>query len=253
MGSIISGIGSMIGGNEAARKAEAASSNLSQRYSDISGYTMPYIQAGQNVLQPLTALATGSPTGGGPNYVSMAQSAMPGMMTQAQLEQTPGYQFNLSQNMKALQSSAAARGLGVSGASIKAGQTYASGLAGTTYQAQFNNAQSRFADYGTLNSAQQANLTSQAARLQSVANMGAQTGAQLGGIGANLAGTQANALTAAGNDLAGGTKGLAQGIGGSVQDILGTPTTVGGPSLGMQALNYLFGPSGQNAGAGTNA
>lgn len=77
----------------------------------------------------------------------------PAQMTQAQLEATPGYQFNLSQGLAATQNSAAARGLGVSGAALKGAATFATGLADSTYQQQFNNQlanfgvqQQRFAD-----------------------------------------------------------------------------------------------------------
>jgi len=70
----------------------------------------------------------------------------PPPMTQAQLEATPGYQFNLSQGLKAAQSAAAAKGLGVSGAALKGASTYATGLADSTYQNQFNNAQQIYTD-----------------------------------------------------------------------------------------------------------
>ena len=63
----------------------------------------------------------------------------PIVMDQATLEATPGYRFNLSQGLKAAQSSAAARGLGLSGAAIKAASGYATGLADSTYQQQFAN------------------------------------------------------------------------------------------------------------------
>lgn len=61
-------------------------------------------------------------------------------MDQATLEKTPGYQFNLKQGLKAAQNSAAARGLGTSGAAFKGAESFASGLADSTYQNQFNNA-----------------------------------------------------------------------------------------------------------------
>lgn len=61
-------------------------------------------------------------------------------MSQVNLEQTPGYKFTLAQGMKAVNNSAAARGLGNSGAALKGAATYATGLADTTYQQQFANA-----------------------------------------------------------------------------------------------------------------
>jgi hypothetical protein len=59
-------------------------------------------------------------------------------MDEATLEQTPGYQFTLRQGLKAVQNSAAARGLGVSGAAEKGAAEYATGLADKTYMDQFN-------------------------------------------------------------------------------------------------------------------
>lgn len=59
--------------------------------------------------------------------------------TMEQLEKTPGYQFALQQGLKSTQNSYAAKGLGVSGAAIKGGADYATGLASQTYQQQFQN------------------------------------------------------------------------------------------------------------------
>lgn len=59
-------------------------------------------------------------------------------MDQATLEKTPGYQFNLSQGIRGVDLSSAAKGL--SGAQAKAAAMFATNLADTTYQNQFNNA-----------------------------------------------------------------------------------------------------------------
>jgi hypothetical protein len=67
-------------------------------------------------------------------------------MTEAELVQTPGYQFNLSQGLRAAQNSAAARGLGVSGAALRGAANYATGLADSTYQNQFANQQTLWQD-----------------------------------------------------------------------------------------------------------
>lgn len=80
------------------------------------------------------------------NYSSgLLQSQLPSLiqpinMDEATLQQTPGYQFNLTQGLKSVQNSAAARGLGSSGAALKGAATFATGLADNTYQNQFNNA-----------------------------------------------------------------------------------------------------------------
>jgi hypothetical protein len=98
-------------------------------------------------------------------------------MDQATLEATPGYQFNLSQGLKAAQNSAAARGLGLSGAAIKGATSYATGLADSTYQNQFNNAVT--------------NQTNAFNRLL-----------QTTSLGANAAGQQASANQATGQGIA---------------------------------------------------
>ncbi len=73
------------------------------------------------------------------------QQQLPGLiapinMNETTLQNTPGYQFNLTQGLKSVQNSAAARGLGVSGAALKGAASYATGLADSTYQNQFSNA-----------------------------------------------------------------------------------------------------------------
>ena len=129
-------------------------------------------------------------------------------MTQAALEQTPGYQFDLAQGLKATQSAAAARGLGVSGASLKGAATYATGLADKTYQDQFNMQQQRFNDLLSLNTGQQGNLTNQFNRFNALAGMGESAAAGTGTIGASLANTSANYTNQAGLDQAAGTSGV---------------------------------------------
>ena len=79
-----------------------------------------------------------------------SESTMPSMMTESQLVQTPGYQFNLGQGLQSVQNSAAARGLGLSGAAMKGAANYATGLADSTYQNQFANQQALFGNQPTL-------------------------------------------------------------------------------------------------------
>ena len=54
------------------------------------------------------------------------------------LQADPGYQFQLQQGNQALERSLAARGLGQSGAALKAAQEYGQGLANQTYNDYFN-------------------------------------------------------------------------------------------------------------------
>lgn len=129
--------------------------------------------------------------GGGPLNSPLLK---PIQMDQATLEKTPGYQFNLKQGLKSVQNSAAARGLGGSGAALKGAAEYATGLADNTYQQQFSNALT--------------NQQNQYNRLFDVTNLGANAAAGLGGIGQktgeNLAQTYASGSSAqAGSQIAG--------------------------------------------------
>jgi hypothetical protein len=96
----------------------------------------------------------------------------------------------------------------VSGASLKGAATYATGLADSTYQNQFNNAQSRFADYLSLNTGQQTNLSNQFNRLNSLASLGESAASMTGQQGTTAASNYGNYTTQAGADTAAGLKGV---------------------------------------------
>ena len=236
MGGLISGIGGLLGSGAASSAAKTGASIIGNQLAATTGYLSPYITTGQSVLPSLAALATSGPTGGQPNYLTQAAANLPGTMTEAQLEQTPGYQFTLAQGLKATQSAAAARGLGVSGAALKGAAAYASGLADTTYQNQFANQQAKFSDLLNANTGQINQLAGQYSRLQGTASLGEQAGSALGQIGGQMAAGQSNALTAAGAATGTGLSALGQGIGGTVNMLLGAPTggsTGSGAGAGM--------------------
>lgn len=109
----------------------------------------------------------------------------PIVMDQAALEKTQGYQFNLTQGLKATQNSAAARGLGTSGAALKGAATFATGLADSTYQNQFNNANT--------------NQTNAYNRLKGLIDTGENAGAQTGALGEKAAYNSGVATVGAGN------------------------------------------------------
>jgi hypothetical protein len=209
----------MLGSSQAASSAKAAANQAQQRYIQTRSDLQPYNVAGQAVLPTMNALAMDR-TGGGPDYVSRADAMMPGQMTQAELEATPGYQFTLDQGLKAAAGSAAARGLGVSGAALKSATGYATGLANQTYKDQFNIAQQRFSDVLGLNTAQQGNITNQYNRASGLATLGENAGAQTGSVGASLANTSANYLNQAGLTSAAGTTGVGSAATGAAQSYL---------------------------------
>lgn len=64
--------------------------------------------------------------------------------TAQDVQNTPGYQFQLQQGEQATTNAAAAQGLGAGGNTLKALTQYGQGLAGTYYQNAFNNAQQAY-------------------------------------------------------------------------------------------------------------
>jgi hypothetical protein len=208
IGSAVSGIAgaaaSIYGANKAADAANRAADLVQKRYETTRGDLSPFFTTGQSVLPDLTKVAQSGPTGGGPDFNALAYANLPGTMTQAQLEATPGYQFTRDQGLASVRARNASRGLGMSSAALKGAAEYATGLADKTYLDQFNVQQQRFADYLNLNTGQQNQLSGQFNRLKDVATLGENAAAQTGTIGQSAANTAAGYLNAAGLNQAAG-------------------------------------------------
>lgn len=174
--SAIGGLGSSLMTSSAASNAANTEANATSQATALLGQVgdrtnkqfQPYRQLGQTGVNALTAQL--------PQLTSQFDP------TEASLEATPGYQFDLSQGLKSTQNSAAARGLGVSGAALKGASTYATGLADNTQQTQFN--------------IDQTNKTNAYNKLAGVAGIGESAVNAGGTIGAGIAGAQSNALMA---------------------------------------------------------
>jgi hypothetical protein len=133
-GAIVGGIASSLISGNAAKKAanvqaqSAAEANALQKYmyDTTRSDNEPWRQAGQDSLSRLMSILNSG-------KYSTAE------FTPQDLQNDPGYQFQLSEGMKSVNNSASARG-GIGGAALKAGARYTTGLADTTY----NNAFQRF-------------------------------------------------------------------------------------------------------------
>lgn len=193
---------------------EDALAQQKQMFSTVQGELQPFITAGTGAIgsvQNLLGLTGTGGTAGTPDTTAMNNA----------LAATPGYQFALNQGEQAVQSNMAAQGLASSGAAIKGAESYAEGLASTTYQQQLNN-------------------------YLSLMGSGQQAAEALGGMGLQSQ-AQSNALTVgAGQSAASGTVGAANSITGALSGVAG--------SLGQTAFmlglnnNGLFG-NGQGAAA----
>jgi hypothetical protein len=101
-------------------------------------------QSQQALNAPYAAIGTG--TGGSPGAISQYQNLLGlGPSGTAGIEQalssTPGYQFAKSEGLQATENSASAAGLGLSGNTLRALDSYSTGLADSTYQQALGNAQ----------------------------------------------------------------------------------------------------------------
>lgn len=186
--------------------AETQAANVQKSmYDETAARLTPFTQVGQNAETRLEAMAPF-------NFAP----------TQANLEQTPGYQFNLSQGLKATQNGYAAQGLGTSGAALKGGAAYATGLADSTYQNQFANALDTY----------KTNLSTQ----QNLASLGENAAANTGNFATTTAANIGQTAVGAANATAAGTVGAANATTGGINSL---------------ANAYLYGTNqfNQNAGA----
>lgn len=93
----------------------------------------PFVNNGTDASN---ALATGLGTNG--NSSASGFGALTAPFTPSDLQNDPGYQFNLGQGTNALNNANAAAGSLDSGAALKAAQQFGQGLADTTYNNAFN-------------------------------------------------------------------------------------------------------------------
>lgn len=250
---VVGAVGGAMISADAAKSAAGdqllAASNATNAELSMFGQTQanlaPFIGAGKTALGDLTDQGTqttdtlGNPIAAGGDTSLLGQLNKPFQPTQAQLEQTPGYQFTLSQGLKATQNSMAASGLGRSGSALAAGAEYATGLASNTYQQQFSN-------YLTQNQSIFNKLTS-------LSNQGESAAAMQGTLGTQVGGQIASNAIGAGNAQAAGTVGAANAISGGL-------SSVGNQAFTFAALGQtpgLFGnpvsPVATGGGGGGNA
>lgn len=200
IGSAVVGAGASVAGSMAQSKATSKASKTQedaqkyaadtqkQMYDTTRGDLLPYNTAGQSATNQLSSMVSGQVQ---PQY-------QPVTMDQATLEKTPGYQFNLSQGLKSAQNSAAARGLGSSGAALKGAATYATGLADSTYQNQFANATTNAQN---VYNSQVAGQTNAYNRLLGISQLGEGAAAQTGAYGTTTGQNIGNQAVATGQSV----------------------------------------------------
>jgi hypothetical protein len=187
LGAAVLGAGSSLYGSSKAadaQQAAAAQSAAAQREAadksiaaqremfDIGRADLaPYREGGTTAQNQLLSLLGIGGNQAAPGYGKYARDF--GM---SDFTADPGYQFRLEQGMKALNASAAAKGMGMSGANIKGATEYGQNLGSQEYQNAFNR-------YQTNRTAQLAPLQSLYAGGQAAA---AGSAAQAGALESNL-------------------------------------------------------------------
>lgn len=229
-------------GAKSAAQSQAASNQQGIQaqqamYNQTRADLAPYNQAGQANLPLYQSFYQTSADQLG-NAYNDAYNHLPGAMTEANLVNTPGYQFNLSQGLKATQNSAAARGLGVSGSALKGAANFATGLADSTYQNQFNNQQQIYNDY--VNQAQlKGNQLNQIyGQISAPVSTGESAASQTGNAGTAAANAQSQLYNATGNALGTGAINSANALNNGLN------------SVGTSGLNYLAMQNALGSGSG---
>lgn len=229
LGSAAIGAGASIYAANTAADAQTEAANNAinaqmSQYNRMRNDLSPYMTAGTDALADLQA--------------RLPFLTSPIVMDQANLEKTPGYQFVLSQGLRANQNALTATGLGRSGAAVKAADRFATGLADTTYQNQFTN--------------ENVNRTNAFNRLMALVQGGQSAAAGTGAAGITTGQGAANNLIGAGNAQAGAAMATGNAIGNAANSfgsyaLLNSLINKGGAASGM----YAGGNPAMNGGAMT--
>jgi hypothetical protein len=201
---VVGGVASNSAANKQASAASDAADQQSQASAQIRSDLSPYAAAGNNAINPLWYAMGYQPNSNGtwstdPNSTLQKQFNF----DSSNLQNTPGYQFAMSQGLKGTNNALASQGLGLSGAQAKGLDTFSTGLANQTYGDQYNRALST---YNTNYQVASNNVNN----LQSLVNTGQNSAAQTGQAGIAAANNAGNYLTQAGNAQAAGIAGLGQ-------------------------------------------
>lgn len=183
---VIGGISSSKAASIQAAAADRASEGQERMFERQVELSEPWRKAGETALNKLVPLAT--------EYTPFGMS---------QFQADPGYGFRMSEGMKALERSAAARGGLLSGATLKGIQRFGQDLGSQEYQNAFN----RY----------QAERAARLGPLQSLAGVGQTTAQQLGEAGMrtaqNIGETQMSGAAARASGYVGGANALTGALG----------------------------------------
>jgi hypothetical protein len=211
-------VGSAVIGAGASKSAASTQAAAADRSAEVQReiferqveLQQPWLKAGEQALNRLTPLAM--------DYQQFGMQ---------QFQADPGYQFRMSEGMKALERGAAARGGLLSGSTLRATQRFGQDLASQEYQNAFN----RY----------QAERTARLQPLQSLAGVGQTTAQQLSGQAGQMGANVGQAMQAGAAARASGYVGQANALTGALgtglnfyqgQQLLNRLAPVGSPAVG---------------------
>lgn len=254
LGGITQGITGYLSAKDQLKAAKQAQGAITNSYNQATGYQQPFYNAGQQGLQQLQ---TGNYETATPGIYQPGEQQPQYQADQFNYQQSPGYQFQLEQGQQAALGSAAGRGAGLSGSTLKALAKYGTGLAAQDYGNEFDRymrgRQQNYNEYaGGLEQynknrlfgseeAQQdyLNRASQAAgrygRAQDLANYGERAGTNLSNLATDYGGNLAGLYGAQGNIKAARTQAIGQAVG----NTLGNMANTGMDYYAMQGMGNL--------------
>ena len=229
-GAVISSSAAQSAAGKQAAAGQAAAGNAQNQALLSTERLQPFVDTGQTATAFLHQIQN--------NPTELAYWGLPQQLgfqpTQAQLAATPGYQFDLTQGLQAVQNSNAASGQGISGSAMKGAAAYATGLANNTLSTQ----QGIF----------QSNLGNVLNLLQNNQNLGENAAAMTGQQGISATGQANQYATGAAASSAAGTVGSANALSAGLSGLASTPLNyllynqilnpapaTGGPNPGMQS------------------
>jgi len=247
------------GAAQSAADTAAASSDRSaelqrQMFDEQKALQEPYRQAGltgQNRLMELMGLGGNAGAAGYGKY-----SRDFGMQD---FQQDPGYAFRLSEGLKGLDRSAAARGGLISGGAMKAATQYGQEMGSQEYQNAFNRFQAGRAtqgqEYGNAFNRFQTNRTNMLQPLGNLMASGQSAASNQGAAAGSYGSSGANLMTGAGQAMAGGITGAGQataagqmGNANTISNAINAGASAYGNQQNFSAMMNMMG----NQGGGTN-
>jgi hypothetical protein len=234
---IVGGITSAMASGSQQKAAKQARGQITGAYNEAKGAQQPYYDVGTRNMQTLDQMVNQGSFQTSPYQYQMGEAPQEEFNFQAD----PGYQFRMQQGLRATGSKAAAGGMQLSGATLKALSRYGQGMASNEMQnayERFN--QTRNFKQGQYEFGTNAGMSNEMNRYNTANQQGQQRYSQYSGLadmGQQAAGNLASLATNYGNSIANTT---IQGGNAKAAGIMGTG----------QAIGNIFGNAGQTATLG---